>query len=153
MAVAEQAAEALSEPQAKRLGVFNQLFRFLGVGGICAILDASVYALMLSLGQPNWLSRSSSFVVGTSASYVINRKLTFRNAGTGNAKVKALAFGLVYLVTYFVNTGTNQALYLSLPDFGFPNGDVVRYATCWVIGQGLGTMINFVMLKWVVFRD
>lgn len=149
MAVAEPAAD----PQAKRLGVVNQLFRFVGIGGACAVIDAAFYALFLSLNLPNFVSRSGSFIIGTSASYLVNRKYTFSGASTGNTKAKAVGFGLVYIVTFFVNIGTNQLLYLALPDFTFASGDVVRYATCWVIGQGLGTLINFVMLKWVVFRD
>ncbi|MER5390157.1 GtrA family protein [Saccharopolyspora sp. NPDC002686] len=146
MAVAEAQTDQ-AEP--KRLGVVNQLIRFVAIGGFCAIIDAGVYALLLSFGWPNWTSKAVSFILGTTASYLINRKFTFSGASTGNAKAKALGFAVVYTATFFVNVGTNQLLYLTLPDFD----PQLRYAVCWIVAQGLGTLINFVMLKWVVFRD
>ncbi|WP_435876090.1 GtrA family protein [Saccharopolyspora shandongensis] len=146
MAVAEPAAQ--TEP--KRLGAFNQLFRFVLIGGVCAIIDFGTYSLMLGVfGWPVWLSRGISFILGTSTSYVINRKLTFQGANTGNTKAKAGAFALVYIVTFFVNWGTNQLLVVLTGAEGTP----WMITACWVAGQGLGTLINFVMLKWVVFRD
>ncbi|MDI2032070.1 GtrA family protein [Saccharopolyspora sp. TS4A08] len=140
-------AETATEP--KKLGVFNQLVRFIAIGGGCAIIDFGTYSLMLGvLGWPFWLSRGISFILGTSASYVINRKLTFQGANTGNTKAKAGAFALVYIVTFFVNWGTNQLLVV------WTGADEPWLVTvCWVVGQGLGTLINFVMLKWVVFRE
>ncbi|QUG99560.1 GtrA family protein [Saccharopolyspora erythraea] len=150
MAVAEPAAGQTANSEVKRLGVFNQLFRFVVIGGGCAIIDSGTYALMLGLlGWPVWLSRAISFILGTSASYVINRQFTFRGASTGNTTAKAGGFALVYIVTFFVNWGTNQLLVMLTGAEG--NGWLLTL--CWVIGQGLGTLINFVMLKWVVFRD
>ena len=154
MAVADPAAETAVETPAtdqapQRLGLFSQLFRFVGIGGVCAILDYSTYMLLGSVfGWPVWLSRSLSFIVGTTASYVVNRKFTFTGANTGNTAMKAGGFALVYIVTFFVNWGTNQALVMF-----FQAHDPMLRTLFWVIGQGLGTLINFVMLKWVVFRD
>lgn len=149
MAVAETAAD----PEVKKLGILNQLIRFGLIGGVCALIDYGSYMTLLGLEAPNWLARSLSFVLGTSTSYVANRKLTFRGANTGNTKAKAGAFVLVYIVTFFVNIGTNQVLFLSLPDFEMAYGAQLRWTVCWVVGQGLGTGINFVLLRWVVFRE
>lgn len=153
MAVAEPAADAPSESQTKHLGVFSQLFRFVGIGGVCAVLDYGSYMLLLSVGSPNWLARSLAFVLGTTTSYVANRKFTFKNAATTNTKAQAGGFAIVYTVTFFVNVGVNQLLFSLLPSFEFAYGDEIRATVCWVVGQGLGTLINFVMLKWVIFRD
>lgn len=149
MAVAESAAE----PEVEKLGLFNQLIRFGLIGGVCALIDFSTYMLLLAVGSPNWLARSAAFILGTSCSYVANRKLTFRGANTGNTKAKAGGFALVYIVTYFVNVGTNQAMFLTVPVFAIAYGAQIKWALCWVIGQAVGTGINFVLLKWVVFRD
>jgi len=147
VAVAEAQTDQ-TEP--KRLGVVNQLIRFVVIGGGCAIIDFGTYSLMLGvLGWPVWLSRGISFILGTSASYLINRKLTFQGANTGNTKAKAGGFALVYIVTFFVNWGTNQLLVMMTGAEGTP----WLVTLCWIIGQGLGTLINFVMLKWVVFRE
>ncbi|WP_019855974.1 GtrA family protein [Actinopolyspora mortivallis] len=146
-------AESTAEPEVKKLGIVNQLVRFGLIGAVCALLDYGSYMTLLSLELPNWLARSLAFVLGTSASYVANRRLTFAGANTGNTKAKAGAFVVVYVITFFVNIGTNQLLFVSLPEFGFGFGEQLRWSLCWLAGQALGTGINFVMLRWVVFRE
>ncbi|WP_017972786.1 GtrA family protein [Actinopolyspora halophila] len=146
-------AESTAEPEVKKLGLLNQLIRFGLIGGVCALLDYGSYMTLLALEVPNWLARSLAFALGTTTSYVANRRLTFTGASTGNTKAKAGAFVLVYLVTFLVNIGTNQLLFLTLPPFDFGYGAQLRWSLCWVVGQGLGTGINFVLLRWVVFRE
>lgn len=150
MAVAESAAESpTDEVSAKRLGLFSQLVRFVIIGGGCAVIDFGTYSVLLgALGWPVWLSKSISFILGTTASYFINRKFTFTGASSGNSRAKAGAFGLLYTVTFFVNMGSNQLLVLF-----FQAQEPWQFTLFWVIAQGLGTMVNFVMLKLVVFRD
>ncbi|MCX2732530.1 GtrA family protein [Saccharopolyspora sp. NFXS83] len=145
MAVAESGADA----ESKKLGLFQQLFRFVAIGGFCALIDFGTYSLLLGVaGWPVWLSKSISFILGTTASYLINRKFTFSGASSGNSKAKAGAFVVVYTTTFFVNMGSNQLLVLL-----FDAQEAWQFTLFWVIAQGLGTLINFVMLKWVVFRD
>lgn len=145
MAVAESGADT----EIKKLGLFQQLFRFVAIGGFCALIDFGTYSLLLGLaGWPVWLSKSISFILGTTASYLINRKFTFSGASSGNSKAKAGAFVIVYTTTFFVNMGSNQLLVLL-----FDAQEAWQFTLFWVIAQGLGTLINFVMLKWVVFRD
>jgi putative flippase GtrA len=142
-------AEPAVKTEANRIGLFNQLFRFVLIGGGCAVIDFSTYSVLLGvLGWPVALSKSLSFILGTTCSYLINRKFTFTGAGTGNTKVKALGFALVYTVTFFVNVGTNELL-VTL----FNANQPWQFTLFWIIAQGVGTLINFVMLKWVVFRD
>ncbi|MGP4018470.1 GtrA family protein [Saccharopolyspora sp. 5N708] len=145
MAVAEPAAQ--TDP--KRLGVFTQLLRFIIIGGGCAVIDFGTYSLLLGLaGWPVWLSKSISFILGTTASYLINRKFTFQGASTGNATAKAGAFALLYTTTFFVNMGSNQVLCVV-----FNANEPWQFTLFWVIAQGLGTLINFIMLKVLIFRD
>lgn len=145
MAVAETAAN----PDVEKLGLFRQLIRFGLIGGVCAVIDFGTYSALLGgLGWPVWLSKSISFIFGTTASYLINRRFTFRGAATGNSTAKAGAFVVLYTVTFFVNMGSNQAMVL-LSDANEP----WQFTVIWVIAQALGTAINFVMLKWVIFRE
>ncbi|ASU77104.1 GtrA family protein [Actinopolyspora erythraea] len=146
-------AESTAEPETKQLGILNQLVRFGLIGAVCAMLDYGSYMTLLALDLPNWLARTLAFVLGTTASYIANRRLTFAGANTGNTKAKAGAFVLVYVVTFFVNIGTNQLLFLWLPEFGFVYGAQFKWTLCWLAGQALGTGINFVLLRWVVFRE
>lgn len=158
MAVAEPAANSDSagaqqpaDPEAgPKLGLVRQLVRFLLIGGGCAIIDFGTYSLLLGVvGWPFWISKSISFILGTTTSYVINRKFTFQAANTGNTKAKAGAFGILYTITFFVNMGTNQALVVG---FG-AEGDPALITVFWIIAQGLGTLVNFIMLKLLVFRE
>jgi putative flippase GtrA len=144
-------AESAVETEVKRLSLFNQLFRFVLIGGGCALIDSGTYALLLTLGWPYWLSKSISFILGTTASYLINRRFTFTGASKGNTTAKAGGFALVYLVTFFVNVGTNQLMISLTPNVVVTH--TVKIAICWVVAQGVATLMNFVMLKWVIFRD
>lgn len=159
MTVAESAADRpaaspdASDPSgsagAKRLGVFQQLLRFVVIGGGCALIDAGTYALLLGgFGWPSAVSKTISFILGTGTSYFVNRKLTFSGASTGNAGAKAGAFAVLYTATFFVNLGTNELLiYLFSAHLAW------QFSLFWVIAQGTGTLINFVMLKLLIFRD
>lgn len=143
---------AVKTESAAKLSMTSQLVRFVAIGGVCALIDSGTYALLLTLGAPNWVAKAIAFILGTTASYFANRKFTFSGT-TGNAKAQAGGFALVYVVTFFVNVGTNQLLYATLPDFTVSHGVEIRYAVCWIVAQAVGTAINFVMLKWVVFKD
>lgn len=154
MTVAESAADSppdspAASTGAKRLGLLHQLFRFILIGGGCAMIDAGTYALLLGgFGWPSWISKTISFILGTGTSYFVNRKLTFSGASTGNAGAKAGAFAVLYTATFFVNLGTNELLiYLFSAQMAW------QFSLFWVIAQGTGTLINFVMLKLLIFRD
>lgn len=151
MAVAQSEVEEADTVQ--RLGAFNQLLRFIAIGAACAIPDYGTYMALANIGVLPGAAKAAGFVLGTSASYLINRRYTFHGASTGNTKAKALGFALVYSVTFFVNSGMTQVMASTLPVFDMAYGDQIRWTLCWAIGQGLGTLINFVMLKLVVFRE
>lgn len=142
-------AESAASTETKKMGLLNQLIRFIVIGGGCAVIDFSTYSLLLGvLGWPVWVSKSISFILGTTASYVINRRFTFQGANTGNTTAKAGAFAVLYTTTFFVNIGANQLLVVLLNAT-----EAWQFTLFWVIAQGLGTMINFVMLKLLIFRD
>jgi putative flippase GtrA len=128
----------------RRLGLANQLARFVLVGGLCALVDSGCYWLLLHLGVWVHLAKALSFIAGTTTAYFLNRRFTFR-AARGGAGV-AGSFALLYTVTFFVNVGTNALMLQALPDFRW------HYALAWVIAQATATAINFVMLRTVVFR-
>ncbi|PPK65939.1 GtrA family protein [Actinokineospora auranticolor] len=129
-----------------RAGLLSQLLRFVLVGGFCAVVDYGTYQLLLHLGLWVHLAKALSFILGTTTAYFLNKRFTFTDAadrGVGQAG----GFVLLYTVTFFVNVGTNALMLAVLPEFDF------RYAVAWVIAQGLGTAINFVLLRTVVFRS
>ncbi len=130
--------------EARRLSLANQLGRFILVGGLCALVDSGSYWLLLQLGMWVHLAKAISFIAGTTAAFFLNRRFTFRAGNGGPAQ--AGGFALLYTVTFFVNVGTNALMLQLLPAFRW------EYAFAWVVAQGTGTAINFVMLRTVVFR-
>ncbi|SDC76255.1 GtrA family protein [Actinokineospora iranica] len=129
----------------QRAGLLRQLTRFVMVGGFCALVDSGTYWLLLQADLWVHLAKALSFVAGTTTAYFLNKRFTFTDAadrGIGQAG----GFALLYTVTFFVNVGTNALMLALLPEFRW------EYALAWVIAQGVGTSINFVLLRTVVFR-
>jgi putative flippase GtrA len=129
---------------ARQIGLLGQLTRFVLVGGLSALVDYGSYQALLAMGTWVHLAKAISFILGTTTAYLINRRWTFNSAG-GTAP--AMRFVLLYTVTFFVNTGVNAFMLYLLADFAGEK------TVAWVIAQGTATVINFVMLRLVVFRD
>jgi putative flippase GtrA len=131
-------------------GLIGQLLRFGLIGGFCALLDFGTYRGLLALGMVDapWVdfARGISFVVGTATAFFLNRKFTFAG-GHRKGAGQIGSFVLLYAVTFFVAVGMNRWMLLVLPASGWET------TLAWVISQATATTINFVMLKWVVFRE
>ncbi|WP_082860090.1 GtrA family protein [Alloactinosynnema sp. L-07] len=120
--------------------------RFAMVGGFCALVDSGFYWLLLQAGTWVHLAKALSFIAGTTTAYFLNKRFTFAGARDRGAS-QAGGFALLYTVTFFVNVGTNALMLAVLPEFRW------QYALAWMIAQAVGTTINFVLLRTVVFRD
>jgi putative flippase GtrA len=129
---------------ARPIGLLAQLTRFVMVGGLSALVDYGAYQALLAMGTWVHLAKAISFVLGTTTAYLLNRRWTF-NAEGGAAP--AIRFALLYSVTFLVNIGVNALMLHLLDDF---SGEKT---VAWVVAQGTATVINFVMLRLVVFRD
>ena len=125
-----------------RLGLVAQLSRFVAIGALSALVDFGIYHGLLALGLFPSGSKAISFICGTTTAYLLNRRFTFQSAGR-----KVVAFALLYATTFAINVGTNALMLAVLPPMP------LRFSVAWVIAQGLATVINFVMLRTVVFRD
>ena len=121
-----------------------QLLRFVTVGAFSAVVDFSVYQLGLHLGLPTYGARTISFVVGTATAYALNRRWAFQ---VERSRRRAAGFALLYSVTFVVILGVNALALAVLGDSGW------QVTLAWALSQGFGTVCNFVMLRWVVFRD
>ena len=127
-----------------RLGLVAQLTRFVAIGALSALVDFGVYHLLLSLGLFPSGAKAISFICGTTTAYLLNRRFTFQSAGGG---ARVAGFVLLYGTTFAINVGTNALMLAVLPDMP------LRVSAAWVIAQGVATVINFVMLRTVVFRQ
>lgn len=143
VATEPQPSEAAS-PSSPAL--LTQVLRFVLIGGFCALVDFGIYWLLLQAGTWVHLAKAVSFVAGTTTAYFLNRRFTFTAAQKGGAGQLG-GFMLLYTVTFFVNVGTNALALHLLPDLRW------RVALAWIVAQGTATTLNFIMLKWVVFRE
>lgn len=128
--------------------ILAQLMRFVLVGGFCAVLDFGTYKALIALGMDGAplidVARALSFIVGTTTAYLLNKRFTFDGAG-GLRELSS--FVLLYGTTFCVAVGANRLMLVLLPDSGWESN------LAWVVSQGTATTINFVMLRYVVFRE
>lgn len=130
-------------PETNRTGFFAQAFRFgiVGVGG--AIVDFSSLQLILVLGVVPELARVLSFIVGSTAVYLVNRRWTF----TSRRNSRELVTLAIVLAVTFALVGVVNALSLQLlPESAW------RITLAWAISQAVATTFNFVAQRTFVFR-
>lgn len=132
-----------AEPGRARLGLLDQLVRFVLVGGFSALVDYGTYYALLSLGL--WIhgAKAIGFIAGTTTAYLLNRRLTFRARGS---RGRFAAFLGLYATTFVVNVGMNALMLALLPQAWW------EITLAFVIAQGTATTINFVVLRSVIFR-
>lgn len=134
------------------MGIAAQLARFVAIGAFCALVDFGIYGGLLTLwglhtgggaGADGWFhaAKAISFVCGTTTAYLLNKRFTFQ-ATEG----RFAGFVLLYGTTFALNVGMNALMLVVLPTMPF------RLTVAWVVAQGTATVVNFVMLRTVVFR-
>ena len=126
-----------------RRTVLGQASRFAVVGVLGAVVDLSTYTLALHLGLGTTASRALSFCAGTATAYALNRRWAF---GVQGGRGRAAAFAALYATTFAVILATNALALAVLPDRWW------SVTLAWALSQGLGTSVNFVVLRTVVFR-
>jgi putative flippase GtrA len=126
------------------LGLVAQLTRFVAIGALSALVDFGAYHGLLTLGTWVHAAKAVSFILGTTTAYLLNRRFTFAAAGRGGSRFAG--FVLLYGTTFALNIGMNALMLAVLPPMP------LRVSLAWVIAQGTATVINFVMLRTVVFR-
>ena len=126
------------------MGLVAQLTRFVAIGVLSAAVDFGVYHALYALGLWPSAAKAISFICGTTAAYLLNKRFTFQVAG---GRARLAAFMALYGTTFVINVGTNALMLAVLPAMPF------RVSAAWVVAQGVATAINFVMLRTVVFRE
>ncbi|MEJ3652000.1 GtrA family protein [Actinomycetes bacterium KLBMP 9759] len=121
-----------------------QLSRFVLIGALSAAVDLGSYHALLALGLWVHAAKAISFILGTTTAYLLNRRFTFANSAGGGTRFAG--FVLLYGTTFTINVGVNALMLFALPEMPF------RVTAAWVVAQGTATVINFVMLRTVVFR-
>jgi putative flippase GtrA len=143
--VSVDASPATAAATERRSRLVAQLTRFVLVGCLAAVVDYGIYQTLLHLDLHASLAKAISFICGTTAAYLLNRRFTFDAPGAGGAG-RFTGFLLLYGTTFFVNVGVNAAALRLIPDMS------LRITICWLIAQATATCINFLVLRTVIFK-
>ena len=138
-------ADAPSTGSSSRNGLVRQLGSFVAIGVLAAVVDFGVYHLLLNLGLWVPVSKGISFILGTTTAYLLNKRFTFTGASTGG-RSRFAGFVALYGTTFAVNVGVNSLVLQLLPPMAYDA------SLAWLVAQGTATAINFVMLRYVIFK-
>ncbi|HKM64476.1 MAG TPA: GtrA family protein [Acidisphaera sp.] len=128
-----------------RLRLLAQLVTFACVGLVGLAIDtAIVYGLRAEVGL--YVAGLVSYVVAATATWVLNRNITFRGLGSGPAHRQWGLFLVANLAGFVLNRGTYAALVTwSAAAAADP---VIATAS----GAVAGMMVNFTLSRALVFR-
>ena len=132
------------------LGLKAQIVRFVAIGVVAAGVDLGVYALLLSLGVWAPVAKGTSFILGTTTAYLLNRRFTFASSSGGSGRF--LGFLVLYGSTFAVNVGV-ASLVLHLMDAPTVGTPPTPAFVSWFVAQACATTINFIVMRTVIFRD
>lgn len=120
-----------------------QLTRFVLTGAVSSVVDFGLYVTLLELGMGLTPAKAIGFIAGTCTAYAINSRWTFGSAA--GTRTALAVFGL-YAVTFVAQVGLNGVLVAALEPWGW------RIGVAFVLAQGVATVINFLVQRWVIFR-
>jgi dolichol-phosphate mannosyltransferase len=127
----------------------RQFLKFGFVGGIGFIVDAGTFSLLTHYAGLDLVTARvmSSLVFGMTATWLLNRYLTFRNQRAGSMLAQYLRFATANIIGNLLNIGThallveNLVFFHRLPILGI------------VAGTFVGLIFNFTGSKYFVFRS
>lgn len=141
-------APAATSAPAGRMSLGTQAFRFIITGGISAVVDLGLLALFqLVFGFPVPAARTISFIAGTTTAYMINRRWTFQ---AEKSTKRFVAVVVLYALTFLVNVGLQTFCDGLFRGWGWPES--LALVVAFVIAQGTGTTINFIVQRAVIFK-
>ncbi|MCB9682145.1 MAG: GtrA family protein [Alphaproteobacteria bacterium] len=128
----------------------GQIVRFVVAGGIATLADLSVYTALLATILPDatGLSKTLSFVVGTTVAFVLNKYWTFGDHRRDHAQTAR--FVALYGVAWAVNVGANEVSLAVLATSPLPAAAWLPVA--FVVATGCSMVLNFLGQRLWVFR-
>ncbi|AGT04205.1 putative membrane protein [Corynebacterium glutamicum MB001] len=141
-------SENLDVTIVRPMSLKTQAFRFILTGGLSAIVDLGLLSLLqLVFGLPVPVARTISFIAGTTTAYMINRRWTFQAESSTS---RFLAVVALYGVTFLINIGLQTLCSALFENWGW--NEAVAMVVAFVIAQGTGTVINFIVQRTIIFR-
>ena len=126
----------------------QQFLKFSFVGGVGFVVDAGTFSVLTKyLGFDLVTGRVvSSLIFGMTATWLLNRYLTFRNQRGGSIGGQYLRFAMANIIGNVLNIGTHSVL---VETIGFFHRTPLLGI---VAGTAVGLVFNFTGSKYFVFR-
>ena len=124
----------------------SQLKKFLIVGFLTALLDFSIYQIILSFDLTSIsYAKGISFVCGTIFSYAFNKTWTFLHIS--NYFRTSIKFIILYMTTFFLNVNINS-IFLNILG-GYEYAIYISF----IVATACSALCNFLGMKLIVFRN
>ena len=120
----------------------KELVRFLVAGGIVLVVDYLTYIFFMyvSLNMP--VAKGLSYICGATVGFIINKLWTFEIKCNSTLPREVSYFIALYAITAIFNILTNSAVYFLFGNQMF----------AYLCATGVSTVMNFLGLKFIVFR-
>lgn len=126
-----------------------RFWKFLGVGVINTLVGSAVMFLLYNVARCGyWLSSAANYLVGSTVSYILNKKFTFQNKQSSSKTILrfAVSIGACYLLAY----GVAKPLAIRLLA-GAPVN--IQENLGMLIGMGLYVLLNYVAQRFFAFKE
>jgi len=123
----------------------REVVRFLAVGSATVFVDLVCYFALVNLGYNTHLSKGVSFSAGAIFAYFANSGYTFQ--GSKKRISNFFIFCWLYLSTLVINIVTNEMILESMDRTN------ISFVFAFIIATMLSTVLNFIGMKYYVFRE
>lgn len=124
----------------------KSLLRFVIAGGLTVLVDAVVYAGLLVVEIQIDIAKTLSLTAATAFAYLINKYWTFQQTKRERGRLAG------FLFLYGFASGSHVfANWLMLRILGENESGVIAFA--WFVATALSASINYIGMKFVVFRE
>ena len=127
-----------------KFGAWTQLLQFLTVGAVGTVVNLVALTALLALNLPTRAAVATAIFVSMCFNFVLNRRFSFATARHGSWFRQFVGFLAASSVGAMVNYGTAV--------FALGHVSGLRPQTAALIGIAVGTALNFVASRYLVFR-
>jgi dolichol-phosphate mannosyltransferase len=128
-----------------KYGAWSQLMQFLTVGALGTIVNLGALTLFLSMTLPTRPSVAAAIFVSMCFNFVLNRRFSFSISGSGSLLRHFVGYVMASSVGALVNYLAAIVVMARVPN--------MRPQVASLIGIMLGTALNFIASRYLVFRS
>ena len=126
--------------------LIKEIAKFIAIGGICFIIEWTVYYLTLQYSQSLIWSKLFGVIIGTAAAYILNSLFTFK---TFMSWQRIMRYTVLYTCTITINVVMNKYTVLTIEQF------IPRFYalfSSFVFYTLVSSVLNFIGIKLFVLK-